>query len=165
LLLAGAASLAVACGSQSTGAEGSGVVEPGPCSTQSPSPITERQLKRAFSEEGIKLYRDDRCHPTVLVSLTNIPIGAGLSSDETERIEDEQGHILCDLRRDSLGVRVERFVWRNDPQPTYVRVLNIDCAIYPQVREDTDAVERAIRTLPGVSAAPATPPGPDATSD
>jgi hypothetical protein len=111
------------------------------------------------------LYRDDACHPTVVVSLTNVPIGAGLSSEESERLTDEQGHIFCCLHRDDLGARVERFVWRNDPRPVYVRVLNIDCGIYPHVREDTDVVERALRSLPGVSDAPAALPSDEAISD
>ncbi len=60
---------------------------------------------------------------------------------------------------------MERFVWRNDTNPTYPRVLNVDCAISPSKRADTAALERALRGLPVVSAQPTTVPSSDAIHD
>lgn len=95
--------------------------------------------------------RDDHCDADarVLVSLSNT-----------------KQDLFCDvLRTDLYGRRIERFVWLNDRSPTYVRVLNVDCAIYPQDSVATDELEAAFRDLPGVSTQATTLPSADATHD
>jgi hypothetical protein len=81
-------------------------------------------------------------------------------------LSDAHGSVYCDvLRRNLFGSRIERFVWRNDRKPTYLRVLNIDCAIYPASMADTNRLEWALRQLPGVSAQGTTVPSTDAIHD
>ena len=126
------------------------------CADGTAAPVDERTLKRAFSAEGITLQRDDRCTalPGVLVSLANT--------------DDEEIDVLCELYpRDAAGTdnRIERFIWRNDPTPTNVRVLNVSCGVFAEETTETDAVERAFRRLPRVSDAPTTLPSSDAVHD
>jgi hypothetical protein len=81
-------------------------------------------------------------------------------------LEDSSSSVLCDIEAtDIFGSRLQRFVWRNDSSPTYLRVLNVDCGIYPDMLADTDRLERAFRDLPGVGARPATVPSQDAIHD
>lgn len=137
------------------------------CHPGTGKPISERTLKRIFGAQGIRLYRDhDYCFggsdPRVLSSFSNAPIGY----NKEEAVSASQGDISCNVDRDDIfGRQIERFVWRNDSAPTYVEVLNVDCAIYPNRRADTDALERAMRRLPGVSPQPSTVPSPDAVHD
>lgn len=72
---------------------------------------------------------------------------------------------MCELYDAGASARIERFVWRNDPDPTYVRELNVDCAIFPEMKRQTDSLERALRRLPGVSDLPSTLPSEDAIHD
>jgi hypothetical protein len=97
------------------------------------------------------------------VLLSNL---ADVPSERTDEIVASQGHIICGLYAGgSSSHRVERFVWRNDHDPTYVRVLNVNCSIYPKNHRQTDTLERAIRRLPGVSDLPSALPSKDAVSD
>ena len=114
-------------------------------------PISERVVRRTLAARGFRLNRDGRCDADarVLVTLSN-----------TER------DLFCDvLRSDLFGPRIERFVWRNDPSPTHLRVLNVDCAIYPQTQAVTDELEGAFRDLTGVSTKATTLPSADAIHD
>jgi hypothetical protein len=121
------------------------------CRAGAPRPIPERTLKRVLAVRGFQLRRDDRCYGDIRVLVT---------------LSDADGRLYCDLlRRNLFGSRIERFVWRNDPAPTYLRVLNIDCAIYPEARTETNRLERAFRRLPGVSAQDTTVPSADAIHD
>ena len=126
-------------------------------------------MKRILGTQGIRLYRDhDYCFGSsdvrVLSALSNAPIGLG--NDEEEAVRVSQGLISCDVLASGIfGRRIERFVWRNDSNPTYIRVLNVDCSITPNKLADTDVLERAIRALPGVSAQPTTVPSSDAIHD
>jgi hypothetical protein len=52
-----------------------------------------------------------------------------------------ESHVSCDLCPEGSSRRIHRFVWRNDPNPTYLDVLNVGCAIYPETRDHTDALE------------------------
>jgi hypothetical protein len=126
-----------------------------PACAQGTAPIDEKTLMRAFSVEEITLRRDDRCRslPGVLVSLS--------SSD------DEEIDVLCQLypRDATQDNRIQRFVWLNDPTPTYLDVLNVVCGVFAEQTTETDAVERAFRRLPHVSAAPTTVPSEDAVHD
>jgi hypothetical protein len=82
-------------------------------------------------------------------------------------LDDRVGDLFCDvLNKNIYGSRIERFVWRNDRHPTYVQVLNVDCAaIYPATSADTDRLERAFRDLPGTSKQPTTVPSRGAVHD
>ena len=123
------------------------------CRAGTATPIRERTLKRELAARGFQLRRDDCCHSSadvrVLVTLS-----------------DAHGSVYCDvLRRNLFGSRIERFVWRNDRKPTYLRALNIDCSIFPESIADTNRLESALRRLPGVSAQSTTVPSPDAIHD
>jgi hypothetical protein len=120
-------------------------------------------LKTALAARQIQLYRDDRCYPGKLVTLSNV--AGPVRHEQKDAIMASEGHIFCHVYGKSYGPRIERFVWRNDPDPTYIRVFNVDCAIYPERKAQTDELEQAIRRLPGVSDRPATLPSPDATHD
>jgi hypothetical protein len=124
---------------------------PEPCRPGTASPIAERLLTKTLRQRGFAVHRADQCDgdPRTLVQL-----------------EDTSGILFCDvLEKDIFGPRIERFVWRNDPRPTYLRVLNVDCAIYPERSGDADRLERAFRALPSVSAQPTGVPSADAVHD
>ena len=135
----------------------------GACRPGTPAPVTERALTDAFAAEGIVLHRDDDCAAEELMTLVNITIP--MPSERRDALRASQGSIFCDLLARQLGSRIERFVWRNDPDPTSIRVLNVACSVYPERRAHSDAVERALRRLPGVSDEPALVPSPDARPD
>jgi hypothetical protein len=98
-----------------------------------------------------------------LVLLSNIT--DAVPYEQKDVIMASEGHIFCELYPEGSSRRVERFVWRNDPDPTYLDVLNVACSIYPESHGQTDALERAIRRLPGVSDLPSTVPSEDAVRD
>jgi hypothetical protein len=132
------------------------------CRAGTASPISERTLERALDTQGIQAYRDEDCAPDALVRLSNTAI----PYEQQDAVVSSEGDIFCDVyRTDIFGSRIERFVWRNDPRPTYLRVLNVSCAIYPESKEHTDTLEMAFRQLPGVSAQPTTVPSSDAIHD
>ncbi len=119
-------------------------------------------MKRALAGRGIQLYRDDNCAPGALAALSNTAV----PYERQEAVISSEGDIHCDLYpEDVFGSRIERFVWRNDHEPTYVSVLNVGCAIYAQRLANTDSLERGLRRLPGVSALPAKVPSSDAMPD
>jgi hypothetical protein len=165
------ATLLSGCGSsKQTGATTEGMgPEPKPCRAGTARTISESTLKHVFTGNGIRLYRngnaDGACSDRrVLVSLSNVP--EQMSNRQTDSIDARQGTISCDLlTAPSFGRRLERFVWRNDHRPTYVDVLNVDCAIHPANVRQVDRLERTLRRLPGVSDAPAAVPSEDATGD
>ena len=138
-------------------------VEAQPCRSSAGDPITETALKQALAARGIQLYRDDRCHGDDVASLSNL--ADPVPYEQQEGITAAEGHIFCDVHPKDLGAQLERFVWRNDPNPVHVRVLNVSCAIYPERREHVDTLEQALRDLPGVSTAPAALPSSDAIRD
>ena len=126
------------------------------CAEGKEAPIDEKTLTRAFSAEGIRLHRDDRCLalPGTLVSLSSI--------------SDEEIDVLCEIYPSDAAHdsnRIQRFVWLNDPTPTHLDVLNVSCGVFTEATAETDVVERALRRLPGVSAAPTTLPSEDAVRD
>jgi hypothetical protein len=132
------------------------------CRDGTASPITERTLKRALGEKGIQVHRDDRCAPDALVTLSN----TAAPDEEQDGVVASEGDIYCDIYpANKFGARIERFVWRNDPEPTYVRVLNVHCAIYPERAAHTNTLEQALRQLPGVSTKSTTVPSSDAIHD
>jgi hypothetical protein len=139
------------------------VAEPPVCRSGAGAPITEGALKDALATEGIRMYRDDACFANVLVALTNIP--DAVSSEREDELLESQGHISCEIHARSAFARIHRYVWRNDRDPTYVEVLNVDCAIYPETKRQTDRLERALRRLAGVSNLPSTVPSADAMHD
>jgi hypothetical protein len=138
------------------------VAEPPPCRPDHGAPITERELKAALDAEAIRLLRDSDCSSDEL-QLSNITDAVPYQQEDV--IRASEGHIFCDLYPEGSSPRIERFVWRNDPHPTYLRVLNVSCAIYPEIREQTDTLELALRRLPGVSDLPSTVPSEDAVRD
>jgi hypothetical protein len=75
-----------------------------------------------------------------------------------------QGRRLSSHRR-VVPTAAHRSQKRNDPFPTYLRVLNVACDIYPESREQTDTLEQALRRLPGVNDLPSTVPSEDAVRD
>jgi hypothetical protein len=119
-------------------------------------------LKVALDAEGIRLLRDSDCSGDEL-ELSNLTDAVPYKQEDV--IRASEGHIFCDLYPEGSSPRIERFVWRNDPDPTYLDVLNVSCAIYPETREQTDALEQALRRLPGVSDQPSTVPSEDAVRD
>jgi hypothetical protein len=138
--------------------------EPPPCRPGQAAPVSERAFKKALAAEGIRLRRDAQCLGRELVLLSNIT--DAISSDQEDSIMASQGHIICELYEEKVtSARIERYVWRNDPDPTYLAVLNIHCAVFPETRTQTDAVERALRSFPGVSPLPRTVPSADAVPD
>jgi hypothetical protein len=153
----------LACGCAGASSDGgTEAVEP-PCRPDHRAPITERELKAALDAEGIRLLRDSDCSGEEL-GLSNIT--DAVSSEQVDVILASEGHVFCDLyTKDTFSPRIERFVWRNDPDPTYLDVLNVSCAIYPETREQTDVLEHALRRLPGVSELPSTLPSDDAVRD
>jgi hypothetical protein len=160
VLLLSAALLTVGCGTYNRAIG----TEPKPCLPGTTSPVSERALKRALGTEGIQLLRDDRCYPGTVVTLSNIT--DIVPYEEEAAIVAAESQIFCNISRsDGFGTRIERFVWRNDSHPTYLRVLNVVCSIYPEKKEHTDTLERALRRLPGVSTAPTTVPSADAIHD
>ncbi len=133
---------------------------PPPCPPKLASPVSERAFKRALSDHGIRVFRDGPCDREG----TSFSNTAGAASYDD--VATVQGDISCDLHvANVFGARLERFVWRNDREPTYLRVLNVDCSIYAVERAQTDGLERALRSLRGVSAAPSTVPSRDAVHD
>jgi hypothetical protein len=138
-------------------------VEPEPCRSIPGNPITENALKQALAARGIQLHRDDRCYGDDVASLSNLADPVPYEQNGT--ITADEGHIFCDVHPRNLGSQLERFVWRNDPNPVYVRVLNVSCSIYPEARKHVDTLEQALRDLPGVSAAPAAVPNSTAMRD
>lgn len=86
--------------------------------------------------------------------------------DEEEAILDEEGQVFCEIyEKADLSPRLRRYVWKNDPRPTYLEVLNLLCAHFPEDRSQTDMVERAIRRLEGVDPRPSVVPSSDAVHD
>lgn len=157
--------LAAGCTSPNdpSGSSGTTKAEPRKCRAGSATPISERALDSALSGKGIQLYSDhENCAPDALFALSNTAI----PYEEQDAVVASEGEILCDLYgANEFGARIERFVWRNDPEPTYIRVLNVHCAIYPERTADADTLEDAIRQLPGVSTQSATLPSGDAIHD
>ena len=131
------------------------------CSSGIAAPIDEQTLKRAFAAEGITLHQEESCLAGSVASFSNTDVTVG---EEYDSITAAEGHILCKVYAPVSGERsrIERYVWRNDPTPTHVRVLNVSCGVFSERIEHTDAVERAFRRLPGVSELPTTVPGEDA---
>jgi hypothetical protein len=138
-------------------------VEPAPCRSTRANPITEADLRGAMAAQGMQLYRDDRCYGDAVVSLSNL--SAVVPPEEEARILASEGHVLCELLPKSVGSHLQRYVWRNDPNPVHVRVLNVNCAIYSESKKHVDLLEAALRDLTGVSAAPAALPSSDAIRD
>ncbi|HVM69675.1 MAG TPA: hypothetical protein VM204_07560 [Gaiellaceae bacterium] len=138
----------VAAGAACGGAARDAAVEEPPCAPGTGRPVSEAALRQAFRAEGVELVRDDRRWCT----------------DELSRLAARGGDVLCRVVRRSSGGRLERFIWRDDPEPVYVRVLNVSCSVHSG-RPDADAVERALRRLPGVSTLPARLPSGDARRD
>jgi hypothetical protein len=152
--------IAAACARTDSEAENA---EPAQCSPGVPTPISERAAKEAFVAEGIELRRAE-CIGDELMLLSNI--SDAVPYEREGSIMASQGHILCSLYDvDETRGRIRRYVWRNDPDPTYVEVLNVSCAVFPERRAHTDAVERALRHLPGVSSLPSVVPSEDAIRD
>ena len=141
---------------------GTRVAEPPPCRPDQGAPVTERASKAAFDAEGIRLLRDSDCSGDEL-ELSNIT--DAVPQDHEDVIMASEGHIFCEVYPDGASPHIDRFVWRNDRHPTYLRVLNVSCAIYPDTREQTDSLEQALRRLPGVSDLPSRVPSGDAVRD
>lgn len=154
--------LACGCAGGASPDGGTTVVEPPPCRPDRGAPITEPELKAALDAEGIRLLRDSDCSGDEL-ELSNIT--DAVPYEQEDAIMASEGRIFCELYPEGSSPRIERFVWRNDPDPTYLDVLNVSCAIYPETREQTDALEQALRRLPGVSDLPSTVPSEDAVRD
>jgi hypothetical protein len=144
--------LAIGCATSTAAQPNRFDASPGQCRAGTPAPIGEPAFKRALAARGFRLHRDhDLCEPDprLLVTLT-----------------DAGGYLYCFIyRRNIFGSRLQRFVWRNDPRPTYIRVLNLECGIYPDSRATTDHLERAFRRLPGVSSKSSTVPSAGAIHD
>jgi hypothetical protein len=159
--------VAAGCGTggEPTAANRATVSEPRPCRSGTASPITEEMLVSAFSARGIQLHRDhpDNCAPDALLALSNTAVA---TYEEEVRVREAQGDIFCHVYpADIWGDRIERFVWRNDPDPTWINVLNVGCAHYPEKPGQTDKLEEAFRKLPGVGSEPTTVPSSDAIHD
>ena len=166
VVFSGLAFLAASCATSNgkSGSSGTTTSVAKKCRAGTASPINERALQGALGVKGIQAYRVDNCAPDALVRLSNVT--DAVPYEQEQDVVASEGHILCDIyRTDIFGSRIERFVWRNDPRPTYLRVLNVDCAIYPESNEHTDTLEQAVRQLPGVSAQPTTLPSSGAIHD
>ena len=137
--------------------------EPPPCARGGGKPITERMLKDALAAEGIRVYRESDCFTDELVLLSNLT--DAVRYEQEDEIRESEGHIFCSLYATGRPSRIRRYVWRNDPEPTNVEVLNVVCSIYPEAKSQTDTLEHALRRLPGVSELPSTVPSDDAVHD
>jgi hypothetical protein len=155
--------LVCGCASAASPDPGTTGAEPPPCRPEAGAPITERELKAALDAEGIRLLRERDCLGDELVRLSNLT--EAVPYEQEDVIMASEGHIFCELYSEGSSRRIERFVWRNDPDPTYLDVLNVACAIYPEIDRQTDVLERALRRLPGVSDLPSTVPSEDAVRD
>jgi hypothetical protein len=134
------------------------------CRKGAAAPITEREIRDAFTAEGIQLYRRSDCFGDELVLLSNI--AEGISSEEEDDALADSGAVYCEVYGDQVsGARLQRFVWRNDPDPIHLRTLNLNCSYYPENRRQTDVVEQAIRRLRGVDPRPSVVPSDDAMRD
>jgi hypothetical protein len=122
-----------------------------PCRSGTGFPITEQRLRSTLSANGFgPMFRDfDACW------------GA---PGELAALVSDRALVTCSVFRKSYGRRIFRYVWRNDPSPTYIGVLNIECTVANQ-RDNTDLLEKALRQLPGVSSSPAYVPSADAKPD
>jgi hypothetical protein len=139
-------------------------VEPPPCRPGDGAPITEKSLKAALAAEGIRLLRRSDCLGDELVLLSNLTDAVPYQQEDA--IMASEGHVFCELYPTAVASRrIERFVWRNDSDPTHLYVLNVACSIYPEDQRQTDALEGALRRLPGVSNRPTTVPSSDAIRD
>ena len=138
------------------------MAEPELCRPEAGAPITERELKAAMDAEGIRLLRESDCSGDEL-ALSNLT--AAVPYEEEGVIRASEGHILCDLYPEGSDRRIYRYVWRNDPDPTSLDVLNVGCSIFPENRGQTDTLEQALRRLPGVSDLPSKLPSEDAVRD
>ena len=154
--------VASACGSESV-VRTRTVAEPPPCRPGRGAPITERALKIAFAAEGIRMYRDKDCFDSELVLLSNIT--DAVPREREDATVTSEGHIWCQVYAGGTSARIFRYVWRNDPRPTFVEALNVSCSIYPETIRQTDTVERILRRLPGVHRLPSAVPSPDAVHD
>lgn len=166
IFIATVALLTAGCG-KSNGNPGSTQAkksEAKPCRAGTASPISEHALKRALGARGIQAYRDayGHCAPGALATISNTAI----PYEQQDAVVASEGDIFCDIYQgNKIGARIERYVWRNDSAPTYVGVLNVSCAIYPESTEQTDSLEEALRQLPGVSTQSTTVPSSDAIHD
>jgi hypothetical protein len=150
---AGAALILATTGATSEAAKPNQLVSsPAPCRAGTPAPISEAVFKRALALRGFTLHREhDLCVPDPRLLVT---------------LSDAGAYLNCFIyRRNVFGSRLQRFVWRNDPRPTYLRVLNVECGFYAESRSSTDNVERGFRRLPGVSSQSTTLPSPAAIHD
>ena len=158
--------VAAGCGTskEPTEANRASSSETEPCLPGTASPITERTLVSTFGAQGIQLHRDhkDNCAPDALLALSNTAV----PYEEQVRVREAEGDIFCHVYpTDIWGPRIKRFIWRNDPDPTRINVLNVGCAHYPERAGQTDKLEQAFRQLPGVSSQPTTVPSSDAVHD
>lgn len=87
-------------------------------------PVTLQELVDVFRANGITLAIDTRAcrDPDGVPDASN--------SELTEELEQSEGHILCGLEDTNAGKAVE--VTKHDSDyETRLRVLNVECAIYP----------------------------------
>jgi hypothetical protein len=155
--------VAAGCGNESTASNRTTMSVPKPCLPGTASPISERTLVSTFRAQGIELHRDDHCAPDALSTLSNT---GDIPYEEEVRVREAEGDIFCDVYPTEIwGPRIERFVYRNDPDPIHINVLNVSCSHYPENAEQTDKLEQAFRKLPGVSSGPTTVPSSDAVHD
>jgi hypothetical protein len=122
-----------------------------PCRPGTGAPISELLLRRTLSANGFGEIRRDHGY------CFNDP-------RKLSAVVSNRALIACSVYGKSYGRRIYRYVWRNDPSPTYIGVLNVSCTV-GNPRDVTNLLEKALRELPGVSTKPAYVPSPDAQPD
>lgn len=103
-------------------------------------PVSLTQLVEVFRKNGITLDIDEE----TCVTPEKDQVG-GFDSDATntgplgrDQSDEREGHVLCDIEDDdAFGEGVEVTKWPTDTE-TSMRVLNVDCTIYPH-SPDTEA--------------------------
>jgi len=110
--------LACGCAGGASSDREATVAGPPPCRPDRGAPITEREPKGALDAEGVRLLRASDCSGDEL-ELSNIT--DAVPNDQEDAIMASDGHIFCELSPEAPSPRLERFAWRNDPDPAYVR--------------------------------------------
>jgi hypothetical protein len=131
-----AACFLVACG----GGESRAGERPPPeqrCRGGKTRPLDLETVIEVGRRHGITLHSDPACQPdpTVVSQAANVVLyGPDANAEQENEITREEGAVTCMLREDA-GPRapktVERVRYPGDEE-THFKLLNVDCAIYPE---------------------------------
>ena len=110
--------------------------------------MSPRLLVDVLQAHGFTAQRTVECvSPGAVAQVANA--SEETSTEEFDRVDAEEGHVMCDLFGSGNDVRVDRTHYPEDRE-TYVDVLNVSCAIFPapeREREQVARLERALRAV------------------